>query len=89
MCNKSNTFMKCAHVCRAIKHLSYLRHTGSQPRASKATICLWFPLPYCKLASLIAELVKNPPAMQETLVQFLGWEDPLKKGKATHSSILA
>ena len=31
-------------------------------------------------ASLIAQLVKNPPAMQETLVQFLGWEHPLKKG---------
>ena len=40
-------------------------------------------------ASLIAQLVKNPPAMQETLVQSLGWEDPLEKGKATHSSILA
>ena len=40
-------------------------------------------------ASLIAELVKNPPAMQETLVQFLGWEDLLEKGKAIHSSILA
>ena len=40
-------------------------------------------------ASLIAQLVKNPPAMQETLAQFLGWEDPLEKGKATHSSILA
>ena len=39
-------------------------------------------------ASLIAQLVKNPPAMQETLVEFLGWEDPLVKGKATHSSIL-
>ena len=33
------------------------------------------------LASLIAQLVKNPPAMQETPVQFLGWEDPLEKGK--------
>ena len=31
-------------------------------------------------APLIAQLVKNPPAMQETLVQFLGWEDPLEKG---------
>ena len=31
-------------------------------------------------ASLIAQLVKNPPAIQETLVQFLGWEDPLEKG---------
>ena len=39
-------------------------------------------------ASLIAQLVKNPPAMQETLVRFLGWEDPLEKGQATHSSIL-
>ena len=39
--------------------------------------------------SLIAQLVKNPPAMQETPVQSLGWEDPLEKGKATHSSILA
>ena len=39
-------------------------------------------------ASLVAQLVKNPPAMQETWVQPLGWEDPLKKGKATHSNIL-
>ena len=38
---------------------------------------------------MIAQLVKNPPAMQETLVRFLGPEDPLEKGKATHSSILA
>jgi len=37
----------------------------------------------------IAQLVKNPPAMQETWVRFLGWEDLLEKGKATHSSILA
>ena len=40
-------------------------------------------------ASLVAQLVKNPLAMQETWVRFLGWEDPLEKGKATHSSILA
>ena len=40
-------------------------------------------------ASLIAQLVKNPPAMQETWVRSLGWEDPLEKGKATHCSILA
>ena len=40
-------------------------------------------------ASLIAQLVKNLPSMQEILVQFLGWEDSLEKGKATHSSILA
>ena len=40
-------------------------------------------------ASLVAQLVKNLPAMQETWVQTLGWEDPLEKGKVTHSSILA
>ena len=40
-------------------------------------------------ASLVAQLVKNPPATQETWVRSLGWEDPLEKGKATHSSILA
>ena len=40
-------------------------------------------------ASLVAQLVKNPPAVQETWVQSLGWEDPLEEGKATHSSILA
>ena len=40
-------------------------------------------------ASLVAQLVKNPPTMQDTWVQFLGWEDPLEEGMATHSSILA
>ena len=39
-------------------------------------------------ASMIVQLVKNLPAMQETLVRFLGWEDLLEKGEATHSSIL-
>ena len=39
-------------------------------------------------ASLVAQTVKNPPAMQEMWVQSLGWEDPLEKGMATHSSIL-
>ena len=37
----------------------------------------------------MTQLVKNPPAMQEISVQFLGWEDPLEEGMATHSSILA
>ena len=40
-------------------------------------------------ASLVAQLVKNPPAVQETWVRSLSEEDPLEKGKATHSSILA
>jgi len=41
------------------------------------------------MAYLIAQLVKNLPAMQNIWVRSLGWEDPLEKGKATHSSILA
>ena len=47
-----------------------------------------YPL-QCSWASLVAQLVKNLPAMQESWVQSLGREDPLEKGKATHSSILA
>ena len=40
-------------------------------------------------ASLVAQMVKNPPAMRETWVRFLGWKDPLEEGMATHCSILA
>ena len=47
-----------------------------------------YPLQYF-WASLAAQLVKNPPAVQKIWVQSLGWEDSLEKGKATHSSILA
>ena len=47
-----------------------------------------YPL-QCSWASLVAQLVKNSPAMRETWVRLLGWEDPLEKGKATHSSILS
>ena len=42
-----------------------------------------------KWASLVAQIVKNPPAMRETWVQSLGWEDPLEKGMATHTTIIA
>ena len=45
--------------------------------------------PFRYEASLITQLVKNLPGMQETPVQFLGWEEPLEKGKATHSNVLA
>ena len=40
-------------------------------------------------ASLVAQMVKNPPAMLETWVRSVGWEDPLEEGMATHSSIFA
>ena len=48
---------------------------------------LSYPLQY-SWASLVVQPVKNPPAMRETWVPSLGGEDPLEKGKATHSSIL-
>ena len=47
-----------------------------------------YPLQY-SWASLVVQLVNNPPAMQETWVQSLDWEDLLEKGKVTHYSILA
>ena len=46
-------------------------------------------IPFTFRASLVAQLVKYLPAMWEPWVRSLGWEDPLEKGKATHSSILA
>ena len=46
------------------------------------------PLQYSQVP-LVAQTVKNPPAMWETWVRSLGWEDPLEEGIATHSSILA
>ena len=47
-----------------------------------------YPVQY-SWVSLVVQLVKNPPPIRETWVQSLGREDPLEKGKATHSSILA
>ena len=58
---------------------------GSERSSGKG---IGYPLQY-SWASLVAQLAKNPPAMWETRVQSLGWGDPLEKGKATHSSILA
>ena len=62
---------------------------------SVKTFCCCCASTYCALqvcfigASLVAEMVKNLPAMQETWVLSLGQEDPLEQGMATHSSILA
>ena len=59
--------------------------SGSGRSAAEGT---GYPLQYL-WASLVAQLVKNPPTMLEIWVPSLGWEDPLEKGEATHSSILA
>ena len=63
--------------------LDLISGLGKSPGKGKG-----YPLQY-SWASLVAQLVKNLPAMRETWVRSLGWEDPLEKGKATHSSILA
>ena len=61
---------------------------GSIPGSGKsAGEGIGYPL-HCSWASLVAQLVKNPPAVRETWVRSLGWEDPLEKGLATHPSIL-
>ena len=62
---------------------SLIPGSGRYPRER-----IGYPLQY-SWASLVVHLVKNPPAMWETWVQSLGWEDRLEKGMATHSRILA
>ena len=74
---KSQTRLSDQQTDTRLNTRSYLQHAGSLV----AAYAIW--------ASLVAQLVKNPPAMRETWVQSLGWEDPLEKGKSTHSSILA
>ena len=65
--------------CRRLQFDSWVRKICGR-RDRLPTVFLGFP---------VAQLVKNPPAMREAWVQSLGWEDPLEKGKATRSRILA
>ena len=66
-----------------------VRDPGSMPGSGRSPgEGIGYPLQY-SWASLVAQLVKNLPTRQETWVRSPGWEDPLEKGKATHSSILA
>ena len=60
---------------------------GMNPRSASPALWLWTSS--VTSFSLSQMLVKNLPTMQETQVWMLGWEDPLEKGMATHSSILA
>ena len=69
-------------ACNAGDHGS-IPGSGSSPGKG-----ISYPLQYPR-ASLVAHTVKNLPAMQETWVRPLGWEDPLEESMATHSSILA
>ena len=66
-------------ACNAI----WIPESGTSPGEG-----ISYPLQY-SWASLVAQSVKNPPAVQETWVQSLGWKEPLEEGMATHSSVLA
>ena len=88
-------FYWCIVACRAsliaqlVKNLPAMKDTHLVLGLGRSTgDRIGYPFQY-SWASLVAQLVKNSPTMQETWVQSLGWEDPLEKGKATHSSILA
>ena len=70
-------------------YMSHAGDSGSIPESERsAGEGIGYPLQY-SWASFVAQLVKNPPAMWDTWVRSLGWEEPLEKGKATLSSILA
>ena len=73
------------HLCFSYSSLLSCIFPIAQPKdwESPFLACLYLSL------SLVAQLVRNPPVMREIWVRSLGWEDPLEKGKATHSSILA
>ena len=76
-------------IAQLVKNLPQFRRPDSIPGSGRsAGKRIGYPLQY-SWASPVAQLVKNPPAMLETSIRSLSWEDPLEKGKATHSSILA
>ena len=75
-------------VAQLVKNPTAMQETGLIPGLGRSTDeGIDYPLQY-SWASLILQMVKNLPSMKETWVQSLGWEDPLEKGTATHSSIL-
>ena len=90
---KTDLYQSYGHMtwkCHSWKGLltfsSIFRSSVNQSQRGIST-CLTFHC--CFYPQFVAQVVKNPPAMQETWVQSPGWDDPLEKGKATHSSILA
>ena len=75
--------LHCRQILYQLSYQGSPTHTLYQLQGSSFNVVLWL-----SRASLVAQRVKNPPAMPETWVRSLGWEDPLEKGMATHSSIL-
>ena len=82
----------CMHVqlCPTLYYSMYDSLPGSSVHGiSQSRIQELVAISFSRWASLVAQLVKNPPAMWETWVRSLGWEDPQENGMATHSSSLA
>ena len=84
------TFLGASLIAQFLKNPpamqeSPLRIPGSGRSSGEG---IGYPLQY-SWASLVAQLIKNLPAMQEISIRSLGWEDPLEKGKATHTSTVA
>ena len=75
-------------ISRGSPALGSRSNPASQLSETSFPITVFWLLVSAHLASLVAQLVKNPPAMRETWVQSLGWEDPLEEGLAAHSNIL-
>ena len=89
--------MRASLIAQLVKNLPAMQETLVDSRVGKirwrrerlpTPVFLGSPLQY-SWAPLVAQLVKNLPAMQDTWVRSLDWEDPLEKGKATHSCFLA
>ena len=83
VCIHTYIHIACMHSCM---NTYVFIHT---PKSYRCILLFWEARNMCYLASLVAQLVKNLPAMQETWIPSPGWEDPLEKKTATHSSILA
>ena len=80
----SSFWGEITYLCETHTHICARAHTHTHTHIY-IYICILLYI----LASLVTQKVMNPPPMQETWVQSLGWQDPLEKGTATHSSILA
>ena len=90
MVGESNLCNVCGETQAFIVHICYLLVVKALPQSGRQSRkWVGFGVTSRFQSSLVAQLVKNPPATWETWVQSLGWEDPLKKGMASHSSILA
>ena len=84
----TKTYTPEENPCEDSEPATLVKCLGIQWSGRSAGEGIGYPLPDSQ-ASVVAKLVKNPPAMQETWVQSLGWDNPLEKGKAIRFSVLA